>query len=51
MQLGLSEIPTIELAHLSKAERRAYVIADPPYKKKIADMSAVPVPFSIESLQ
>ena len=28
MQLGLREVPTIELAHLSEAERRAYVIAD-----------------------
>ncbi|MFO8126533.1 site-specific DNA-methyltransferase [Yoonia sp.] len=28
MQLGLGEVPTIELAHLSDAERRAYVIAD-----------------------
>ncbi len=27
-QLGLREVPTIELAHLSDAERRAYVIAD-----------------------
>lgn len=27
-QLGLSEVPTIELAHLSDAERRAYIIAD-----------------------
>ena len=27
-QLGLREVPTIELAHLSEAERRAYVIAD-----------------------
>ncbi len=27
-QLGLVEVPTIELAHLSDAERRAYVIAD-----------------------
>lgn len=27
-QLGMSEVPTIELAHLSDAERRAYVIAD-----------------------
>lgn len=26
--LGLDEVPTIELAHLSEAERRAYVIAD-----------------------
>ncbi len=28
IQLGLCEVPTIELAHLSGAERRAYVIAD-----------------------
>jgi ParB-like chromosome segregation protein Spo0J len=28
IQLGLREVPTIELAHLSGAERRAYVIAD-----------------------
>jgi len=27
-QLGIAEVPTIELAHLSAAERRAYVIAD-----------------------
>lgn len=27
-QLGLAEVPTIALAHLSAAERRAYVIAD-----------------------
>ncbi len=27
-QLGMKEVPTIELAHLSPAERRAYVIAD-----------------------
>jgi DNA modification methylase len=27
-QLGLRDVPTIELAHLSDAERRAYVIAD-----------------------
>jgi hypothetical protein len=27
-KLGLSEVPTIELGHLSEAERRAYVIAD-----------------------
>lgn len=27
-QLGLVDVPTIELAHLSDAERRAYVIAD-----------------------
>lgn len=27
-QLGLSEVPKIELGHLSEAERRAYVIAD-----------------------
>lgn len=27
-QLGLREVPTIELSHLSDAERRAYVIAD-----------------------
>ena len=26
--LGLTEVPVIELAHLSDAERRAYVIAD-----------------------
>lgn len=26
--LGLAEVPTIELAHLSDAERRAYIIAD-----------------------
>lgn len=28
IELGLDEVPTIELAHLSDAERRAYVIAD-----------------------
>lgn len=27
-QLGMTEVPVIELAHLSEAERRAYVIAD-----------------------
>lgn len=27
-RLGLAEVPAIELAHLSEAERRAYVIAD-----------------------
>ena len=27
-QLGITEVPVIELAHLSEAERRAYVIAD-----------------------
>ncbi len=27
-QLGMKDVPTIELAHLSPAERRAYVIAD-----------------------
>ena len=27
-KLGLAEVPVIELAHLSDAERRAYVIAD-----------------------
>jgi ParB-like chromosome segregation protein Spo0J len=27
-QLGLAEVPTIELSHLSPNERRAYVIAD-----------------------
>ena len=27
-KLGLAEVPTIELSHLSEAERRAYVIAD-----------------------
>ena len=27
-QLGMEKVPTIELAHLSAAERRAYVIAD-----------------------
>ena len=27
-KLGLSGVPTIELAHLTEAERRAYVIAD-----------------------
>ena len=26
--LGLTEVPVIELSHLSEAERRAYVIAD-----------------------
>ncbi len=28
IHLGLREVPTIELAHLSDAERRAYIIAD-----------------------
>lgn len=27
-KLGLSEVPCIELAHLTKAQRRAYIIAD-----------------------
>ncbi len=27
-QLGMTEVPTIELAHLSEAQRRAYVLAD-----------------------
>jgi len=27
-QLGLAEVPCIRLAHLSEAQRRAYVIAD-----------------------
>jgi ParB-like chromosome segregation protein Spo0J len=27
-KLGMAEVPTIELAHLSAAQRRAYVIAD-----------------------
>lgn len=27
-KLGLTEVPTLELAHLSEAQRRAYVIAD-----------------------
>lgn len=26
--LGITEVPTIELAHLTDAERRAYIIAD-----------------------
>lgn len=28
MKLGLEKVPTIELAHLTEPQRRAYVIAD-----------------------
>jgi DNA modification methylase len=35
IQLGLDEVPTIELAHLSDGERRAYVIAD----NRLAELS------------
>src|SRR5665811_2624897 len=27
-ELGLTEVPTIELAHLTPAQRRAYILAD-----------------------